>query len=385
MRRGAVIFALLAGGAPLPVLVPQPLAAQRFWKNALYPYFYYSTVDGIWGGGHVGLHSPIGYVERPEPHLAAVAFDAAASTQGSYAVSVDAQAPAWWEGWRVALSVTAARANRLGFYGLGNESRYDKSNVTASQPYFYRVSRTTRAGRLTIQRRVTGPFRLLAGASLEHVDFRELPGGSQFRFDHASGAVDSSTVPFNDAALRAGLILDTRDHEIDPHRGALVEALVASGKGYRRTTLVARAYVRPAQRLVLATRLAGERMSGDPPVATQMVMESSERPFIAVGGYRSLRGYYDARFVGPGKLLGGLEARYALVWKPSALEVKLVAFYDAGRVFGLGEDVTITSDGLHTSGGAELAARIQRNALIVLGAGFGAEGGQILFGTTWSY
>ena len=26
-----------------------------------------------------------------------------------------------------------------------------------------------------------------------------------------------------------------------------------------------------------------------------------EQPYIAVGGYRSLRGYYDARFTGPGK------------------------------------------------------------------------------------
>lgn len=387
MRRGAVVLALLAGGAPLPlpVLAPRPLAAQRFWKHTLYPYFYYSTVDGVWGGGHFGLHSPLGYVERPEPHLAAVALDASASTQGSYAVAADVQAPAWWEGWRVGLTFAAARANRLGYYGLGNDSRYDKSSVTASNPYFYRVSRTTRSARLTVQRRVAGPLRLLAGASIEHVDFRELPGGSQFRFDHASGAVDSSTVPFDDAALRAGVILDSRDHEVDPHRGAFLEALVASGKGYRRTTVAARAYVRPAERLVLAARLAGERMSGDPPVATQMVMESSERPFIAVGGYRSLRGYYDARFVGPGKLLGGLEARYALVWAPSILEVKVVGFYDAGRVFAPGEEVTITSDGLHASGGAELAARIQRNALIVLGAGFGAEGGQILFGTTWSY
>jgi outer membrane protein assembly factor BamA len=114
-------------------------------------------------------------------------------------------------------------------------------------------------------------------------------------------------------------------------------------------------------------------------------MESSERPFVTLGGYYSLRGYYDGRFAGPGKLLGGLEARYSLLWAPSVLEVKLVGFYDVGRVFGQGEDVRFTTDGLHHGGGGELAARFGRNTLIVLGVGAGAEGAQFLFGTTWSY
>src|SRR2546426_7747373 len=33
-------------------------------------------------------------------------------------------------------------------------------------------------------------------------------------------------------------------------------------------------------------------------------METSEGPVVALGGFRSLRGYYDGRFVGPGKIVG---------------------------------------------------------------------------------
>src|SRR2546430_9345541 len=33
------------------------------------------------------------------------------------------------------------------------------------------------------------------------------------------------------------------------------------------------------------------------------LMETSERPFVAVGGYSSLRSYYNGRFTGPGKLI----------------------------------------------------------------------------------
>jgi outer membrane protein assembly factor BamA len=366
-------------------LGPRPLAAQRFWKNTLYPYAYYSTVDGFWGAAHFSEYSPIGYVERPEASLASIALDASASTQGSYLLMADAEAPAWWEGWRVALTLSAARANRLGYYGVGNETRYAADSVTAARPYFYQVSRTTQTARATLQRRVVGPLRILAGVTLQHTDFRELPGESVFARDLASGAVDSGQVPFSDRVVRAGVVIDFRDNELDPHRGVFAEALLARGTGYRRTTVAARAYVHPLERLILGARLAGERMTGTPPAAAQMVMESSEQPYIAVGGYRSLRGYTDDRFTGPGKLLGGVEARYALIWAPSLLELKLVAFYDAGRVFDAGDPVKVTSRGLHKAGGVELAARILRNSLLVAGWGRGSEGSQLFFGTTWSY
>jgi outer membrane protein assembly factor BamA len=314
-----------------------------------------------------------------------VTLDVSASTKGSYLLLADAQAPAWWEGWRVGLTLSAARSNRLGYYGLGNATVYSADSETAGRPYFYKVSRTSQTARATLQRRLVGPLRLLAGAELAHTDFRELPGETIFARDRASGAVDSRSVPFTDKIVRAGVVVDLRDNEIDPHRGLLAEALYAHGTGYRRTTAAARLYVHPAERLILAARLAGERMSGAPPVAAQMIMESSEQPYIAVGGYRSLRGYYDARFTGPGKLIGGGEVRYAVVWAPSILELKLVGFYEAGRVFGAGQPVKIAGTGLHKAGGLELAARLLRNSLIVLGWGKGSEGSQLLFGSTWSY
>jgi len=326
----------------------------------------------------------VGFVERPEPNLAALNFHASASTRGSWALVADAEAPAWWEGWRAGLTLTTARDNRLGFYGLGNDTRYFADSA-AGGSHFYQVSRTRTGARLTLQRRIAGPVRLLAGAALVRTDFRALPGDNIFRRELGSGAVDPATVPFTDKVARVGIVLDARDHEIDPHRGVFLEALFASGTGYTRTTAHARVLVHPLQRLVLAARLAGEGTGGNPPLAAQLAMESSERPFTAVGGYRSLRGFYDARFVGRGKLLGGVEARYAVLWAPSILELKLVAFYDVGRVFDASERWRLTTVGLHRSGGGELALRFLRNSLLVVGYGRGSEGGQLLFGTSWSY
>ena len=361
------------------------LSAQRGWRSNLYPYVYYTTIDGLWGAAHYGLSSPLGFVERPELNAAAFNLDAAASTQGSYAVVADAQAPGLWRGWRVGVTLSAARDNRLGFYGLGNDAPYAADSVTPAAPYFYRVSRTRATARATVQRRVIGPLRLLAGAAIERTDFRTLPGPSVFRRDLAAGVVDAATIPFTDRTVRAGLVLDTRDNELDPHAGLFLEGMFASGPGYTRTTATARVYVHPLERLTLAARIAGEGMGGTPPLAPQLSMESSDRPFLAVGGYYSLRGFYDARFLGPDKLLCGVEARYALLSTASLFELMIVGFSDAGRVFAPGGRFRLTTTGLHVSGGGELAARILRNSLVVVGVGAGDEGVRFLFGTRWSY
>jgi outer membrane protein assembly factor BamA len=194
----------------------------------------------------------------------------------------------------------------------------------------------------------------------------------------------ADSAPFDNATLRAGLVVDTRDNEMDPHTGLFVEGLYTMARRFTRSTVGVQAYVHPFEKLVLAGRLLGERMSGSPSISVLQTIESSGRPYVALGGYRSLRGYYDSRFIGPDKLLGGVEVRYALLYAPTIVELKLVGFYDTGRVFGPG-GLRFTTTGLHSSGGAELMLRLGRSGVLVLGAGFGEDGGQFFFGQTWSY
>ncbi len=324
------------------------------------------------------------FADRPEPNFGRVAFDAAGSTQGSYSLTLDAQAPAYWDRWRVGLTVGLIRANRLGYYGQGNHTNYD-SDSTTGRSYFYRVSRTTRAARLTVQRQVVGPLRLLVGGTLEHTNFRALPGASVFQRDRSAGTIRDEDVPFSDRVVRAGIVLDWRDLEADPHRGVFAEALVGSGRGYTRTTGAVRFYVHPLNRLVLAARLGAEHITGTAPLATQETMETSDGPVVALGGHRSLRGYHDGRFLGPGKLVGGVEARYGLIWAPRLLEVKLFAFYDGGRVFSPGESVRLTRRGLHAALGGGVAVSLMRNTLFIFEAGKGSDGAELAFATAWSY
>jgi len=320
----------------------------------------------------------MGFAERPEPTFARIALDAGASTQGSYMVIADAQAPAYWEGWRLGVTLSLTRANRLGYYGQGNNTVYDRDSTSGpGHSYFYRVSRANRAARVTIQRKIVGPLRVLVGGSLEYTAFRALPGVTRFEQD--------STGPFVDRVGRVGIVLDTRDVETDPHRGVFAEAIAASGRGYTRTSAALRLYAHPLERLILAARVGRETITGTAPLAVQQTMETSEGPLVALGGARSLRGYYDSRFVGPGKIVYGVEARYGLLWSPRLLEVKLVAFYDAGRVFGPGETVRLTRQGLHSALGGGVAVALLRNTVITVQAGKGTESTQVTFATAWTF
>jgi len=320
----------------------------------------------------------MGFAERPEPNFGRIAIDVGASTQGSYSFIVDARAPAYWDGWRLGLTLSLTRANRLGYFGQGNGTMYDRDSTAGpGRFYFYRVSRRTGGARLTVQRRVTGPLRVLVGGTLERTAFRALPGVSIYQRD--------SVAPFNDAVGRVGVVLDWRDREVDPHRGVFAEALVGRGRGYTRTSASLHAYVHPLERLVLAGRIGGENVTGIAPLAVRQTMETSEGPVVALGGFRSLRGYYDGRFVGPGKIVGGVEARYGIVGTPRLFEVKLFAFYDAGRVFAPGESIRLTRHGLHAAIGGGVAMALLRNTLVLLEAGKGTESAQVTFATAWSF
>ena len=373
------IAAALASAAATPV------AAQRYWVDGLYPLPYYSSIDGFWMSALYSRWSPVGYEEVPEPFLAAWSLNAGASTEGSYFAIADYHAPDWWDGWRVRVTLRAARANRDGYYGIGNETADLADSLGPAAPYLNQVSRSTQSVQAVVQRRIVGGLRVLAGGAYTRTDYRALPGESQFSRDVTSGAIDSAAYPFGDLAGRVGLVFDARDNEIDPHKGVYSEVLFTAGDGYQRITASAQVYVRPFQRLTLAARFMGEDASGTPPLPVQSSFETSARAIDALGGYRSLRAYYDSRFIGPGKLIGAIEARYALVWKPTLSEVKLVGFYEAGRVFGPGEEWRLTTDGLHPSGGLEIAVRILRNGLFTIGAAGGDEGWRFLWSSGWSF
>lgn len=151
-----------------------------------------------------------------------------------------------------------------------------------------------------------------------------------------------------------GLIVDTRDNEAAPNAGTFSELAIRAapdltGKGgaYIAPFLSARAYHtlvpgrmdRPwTGRLVVAWRLMGEWLLGDPPFY-EMTRWGGSVPLLGFGGYETLRGAPFGRYRAPGRLVANVEARidvFQVRLFKQPLRVQVVPFVDVGAVWGAG-------------------------------------------------
>jgi hypothetical protein len=143
--------------------------------------------------------------------------------------------------------------------------------------------------------------------------------------------------------LLGGVLVDDRDHETFPTRGYLAQ-LIARGASHALGStwqygglLVDTAWfhaVLPRQRLVLAARLLGDGVLGDPPV-DEMARVGGILDAIAFGGQAMGRGIREHRYVGKLKLVHQLELRSQLL-DVTVLDQDLsfggAAFYDAAWI-----------------------------------------------------
>jgi hypothetical protein len=149
--------------------------------------------------------------------------------------------------------------------------------------------------------------------------------------------------------LMAGLIHDTRQPEIAPRSGHLLElggrlspALSGEAGGFGGLLGSARGYRSLGPRVVLAGRLMAEWLWGTVPFYEQ-VHWSGLRPVEGVGGADTVRGMSFGRFRAPGKAVANAELRIrTLEWRllKRPFDIELAPFTDVAAVFGAAEDAT---------------------------------------------
>jgi len=114
-----------------------------------------------------------------------------------------------------------------------------------------------------------------------------------------------------------GAVVDDRDHETFPTRGYLVQGIVRGASHLLGSTwqyggvLVDASWFHallPGQRLVLALRLLGDAVLGDPPV-DELARVGGILDAIAFGGQAMGRGIREHRYIGKLKLVHQLELR----------------------------------------------------------------------------
>jgi hypothetical protein len=185
--------------------------------------------------------------------------------------------------------------------------------------------------------------------------------------------------------LSGGFLVDTRDSEVAPNRGALLElsarfapAFPGSTGAYAGPFASARVWFELVpDRLVLAARLMGEWLFGDVPFF-EMVRWGGSVPILGVGGYETARGMPFGRWRAPGRAVGNVELRIDVVrHKLFKREVRwqLVPFADVATAWGAGDQATAPPPDfpLHPTAGLGIHLVFDGAFAARIDAGFGPD------------
>src|SRR3954447_3735898 len=158
--------------------VPEETTAAP-WRTSYFPYLSGGTNDGPLLNFRVRYWQAAEYEDRVTAN-AALNAEAGITSRGSRHLYVQFKAPQLIEGWRFDVRAGAAREARFGFFGIGNETDYNKDAVTEAEPFLYRVRRTRYRGAAEATRRISGPYQVAFLGDVETAHFTTLPGPSLF-------------------------------------------------------------------------------------------------------------------------------------------------------------------------------------------------------------
>jgi len=249
------------------------------------------------------------------------------------------------------------------YNGYQNALRHEVNGLAYTKYDLYE-SRETSVG-VTVERDVFGGIvRPLVGVSVRHTDIRDFTD-SKVDAENASGddvrAIEQPTRVHTDCRagvitgcsggfdnlLKLGISLDTLDFEPDPYSGVLAQAVAevsakafGSDFDYQRVTVSTAGYkaVFPnVARLVLAGRALYSMQFGNVPFFSVPILALNTRDRRGLGGFATMRGFVDRRFVGDSAVLVNTELRWSIFDGGyifgQHLRPMLAPFVDAGRVF----------------------------------------------------
>ena len=380
--RAFLLAALVAALARAPELAAQDEESEHRspWRLSYFPYISGLANDGPVISARTRYWQPAPYEARTT-YSAALDAAAGVSFRGTRYAAVRFRAPGLWKDWRVDGSLVAERLARWGYFGLGNDTEYDKDLVTDATPFLFRVRRIRYEGRAEVTRRIRGPLHVALRADVANLRFTTLPGPSLFEPDFGD-EVDQDEV-----AGRLALVYDTRDTEFNTLRGLHAEVGAQVGdadKSYSRLYGVITGYYPVREGTVVAARIAGSGMGGTPTLYARSNLPTWNDQVPVLGGEYSHRSFDTGRFVGDGVLFGNLEVRHDVLPFGDLGALSVLAFLDAGRVFE-GESFKLTTDDLHVGGGGGIALRVLRSTIFVFNFAGGPDGFNFSLSNGWMF
>ena len=330
--RTVFVAVLAAAGAFAEPPGGQLEQAHPHWGFAGTPLFNYSSDTGVGFGARGVAQRRAEGAARYSLSLEAQAYGSSGGTQLHF-LSVDVPSLAD-SAWRLDALAGYYRNAAAHYYGLGNHPRLSEDEVDShleSAPVARVRARRTFLGHASLQlgyrmffQNITAPQRSLLA--------REAPFGS-------AGGLFSE--------LAVGLAWDTRDDELAPTRGVLLEtaarttlrALGSSGNaaGFYAS---AAAYQPIRSGWLIAARIAVDAWVGEVPFDRLGDFGTLLSPFLVVsgmGGGLTVRGLVQSEYVGKLKGVSNLELRFPLGgfdFFSRRVTLSGVAFADAGQIDG---------------------------------------------------
>ena len=255
--------------------------------------------------------------------------------------------------------------------------------------------RTEAGGVMTLERDyLGGRLRPLIGLQFSHVSVHDYTGEeidgavmheTRLRSDYLAGNIQGFGGGW-DNAFKLGLTYDTRGFEPDPSSGIMLQAsarlsskALGSSFDYQQVAISGRTFhnlLPEPSRLVLAGRLTYTMQFGDVPFYSMPTVPATDGDFRGLGGYATLRGFVQNRFVGDAAAFANGELRWTFgktTFLKQHLRFMAVPFVDTGRVFDSLRDTTFT--GWKIDGGVGFRLAWELATVVSFDYGRSSEGG----------
>jgi hypothetical protein len=399
---------VITGGATLGLL-PAPANAQqrddragttqtaripKGWEISGVPALNFDADEGFGIGAALELYN---YGSGVRPYRFTVQPTLLITSEGRRDLTVFFDAPALLaEGWRMTAFAGSERQLAQPYYGVGNATVYDPQLENAPNSYFYRFGRARLRASTDFQRRIgRSSARMLVGAGVSRSTFDITPydSGTTLLASQTGGLTPPAT---RTNYLRTGVLWDTRDQEIGPHRGTWAEAIVqrvdtrlGATEDFTRWTTIIRQYVPVSSRIVFAQRIVAQGIEGDAPFDELATIQSSFKQQEGLGGSGSIRGIPKDRYIGKALFLSNSELRwravdFGLFGRSSFLA--LSGFADAGRVWTDRFDASTMLSDLHVGYGGGLRLGFGPSFIVATDVGHSSESSAAVYGGLgWMY
>ncbi|RFS18948.1 hypothetical protein DVR12_25405 [Chitinophaga silvatica] len=267
----------------------------------------------------------------------------------------------------VVLARAKAPNNTINFFGLGNETVFDKSNGKTIKYYRARFNLYTAEGLL--RTKFGDHFTISYGPTFNYYALDKDENENKFITNFAQNGLDSANI-FKDKFYAGGKVaatIDTRNSILIPTRGVLWTTIYAANLGLEKDASnthqltsdlsLYMSFTDPAN-VVLVTRFGGGKIWGN----------YEYWQALNVGGVINLRGFRNYRFAGNANAYNNTEIRVKLFDLKTYLfpaSVGVLAFNDVGRVWLEGETSHVWHDGF--GGGLYVAPINSLIATLTLG------------------